>query len=103
LRLDRLGAQAIDHARRHTGRQQAGVLRQDARLHRQEVAALARPFAQDVMTAAAEMPVLAGDLPQVMERRALRETNQEVPVLEERQAGVERADLARSSRSKSRV
>ena len=57
-------------------------------LHRQEVRALARALAEHVATAA-EVTVLAGHPCQVMEGGERGEPDQQLPVLEERQLGVE--------------
>ena len=45
------------------------------------------------MAGAAEVPVLAGDPGQMVEARLRRETDEEVPVLEKRKAGIELADF----------
>ena len=80
------------------------MLGEHPRLHLQEVGALARPLAEDVMAAAAEMPVLAGD-PRAGggTGSSADEADQEVPVLEERQRGIERAGLGEQRRSISSV
>ena len=63
-----LDPQSVDGGGQPFGGQPRRVLGEDPRLDRQEVAALPRPFAEDVVAAAAEVAVLAGDPGEVVER-----------------------------------
>src|SRR6185369_12813723 len=59
----------------------------------EEIRSLARPLAEYVMATVAEVAVFAGHLPQVVERRQRGQPDEEIPILEKRQGGIERPGL----------